>query len=111
MGKLKRLETFLRKKYVKENKNFSFRRDRSRSYQKIRAIVTALRNESLDCAEDRSRCVQIEVPKARLERIFFTAFRPRPPKGRNPMRRLRAQGQRDFRAILITLPDYVVTCE
>jgi hypothetical protein len=111
IGKLRRLEAQLKRLYPERNRNFSFRRDRSRSYQKIKVIVGTLRNESLDCAEDRLKCVQIEVPKARLEKIFFSAFRPRPPTGRGLMRRLRRKGQADLKAILDTLPDFVVTCD
>jgi hypothetical protein len=109
--KLLILEKRLKKMYPEKNKNFSFRRDRSRSYEKIKAITSTLRNESLECADDKTNCRQGEVPKARLEKIFFSAFRPRPPTGRGLMRSLRAKGQRDLRTILNQLPDFVVTCD
>jgi hypothetical protein len=109
--RLIKLEKQLKRMYPEKNKDFTFRRDRSRSYEKIKIITGTLRNESLECADDKTNCRQIEVPKRRIEKIFFSAFRPRPPTGRGPMRSLRAKGQRDLRAILNELPDFVVTCD
>jgi hypothetical protein len=104
------LEKQLKRKYPLQNKKFTFRRDRNRSYKKINEIMTSLRAQSLRCAEDLGNCRQLRVPKEQLSKIFFSGWRPRPPRGRVEFRRLRARGQADFDAVVQTLPEFIVTC-
>jgi hypothetical protein len=105
------LEKELKRKYPLQNKKFTFRRDRDRSYQKINEVMTSLRAQSLRCSDDLGSCRQVQVPKAQLSKIFFSGWRPRPPRGRLEFRQIRARGQADFDAIVRTLPEFVVTCE
>jgi hypothetical protein len=105
------LEKELKRKYPLENKKFTFRRDRTRSYQKINEIMSSLRAQSLRCAEDLGNCRQVRVPKEQLSKIFFSGWRPRPPRGRVEFRKIRARGQADFDAVVQTLPEFIVTCE
>lgn len=110
-GKLRRLERQLLRKYPARNKGFSSKRNRERSYAKIKLAVTAAKERSASCASDKLSCKQEAISKAQLRKIFFAGFRPRPPKGRDPFRRLRREGIQAFNESLKGVPDFVVACD
>jgi hypothetical protein len=110
-GKLRRLEQQLKRKYPEKNRDFSSKHNRERSYSKIKSALTAVQERSASCSGDKFSCKQEEISKARLRKIFFAGFRPRPPKGRDPFRRLRQDGIRAFNEALRGVPDFLVACD
>jgi hypothetical protein len=110
-GRLRRLERQLRQKYPLQNRGFSTERSRIRSYAKAKSVIAAAKTRSATCDSEKIVCKQESIAKDQLKKAFFASFRPRPPTGRDPFRRLRREGAKAFNDALKSMPDFVVACD
>lgn len=106
-----RLQKQLRKRFKRDNRNFSLKKESRRSLTTIRSLLRDTQSTSAMCSDTNPTCYEAAFPKAALESAFSRAFRPRPAKGRVAFRTRRRHLERRFRRLLTSFPDTITQCD